>query len=43
MKIIETDIKGDHRGYFMETYSKQRYMEADSSLFPKVLPMAFLR
>lgn len=25
--IIEPDVHGDHRGYFMETYSKQRYVE----------------
>lgn len=25
--IIEPDVHGDHRGYFMETYSKQRYMD----------------
>lgn len=25
--IIEPDVHGDHRGYFMETYSKQRYAE----------------
>ena len=38
MKVIETDIKGiliiepavfeDPRGYFMETYQRQRYAEA---------------
>lgn len=26
--IIEPDVHGDHRGYFMETYNKQRYVEA---------------
>lgn len=26
--IIDPDVHGDHRGYFMETYSKQRYVEA---------------
>ena len=25
--IIEPDVHGDHRGYFMETYSKQKYQE----------------
>lgn len=25
--IIEPDVHGDHRGYFMETYSKQRYKD----------------
>lgn len=25
--IIEPDVHGDHRGYFMETYSKQKYAE----------------
>ncbi|MEG0362097.1 MAG: dTDP-4-dehydrorhamnose 3,5-epimerase [Longicatena sp.] len=25
--IIEPDVHGDHRGYFMETYSKQKYHE----------------
>ena len=25
--IIEPDVHGDHRGYFMETYSKQKYEE----------------
>lgn len=25
--IIEPDVHGDHRGYFMETYSKQRYAQ----------------
>lgn len=25
--IIEPDVFGDHRGYFMETYSKQKYAE----------------
>lgn len=25
--IIEPDVHGDHRGYFMETYNKQRYAE----------------
>lgn len=28
VKIIEPDVHGDHRGYFMETYNKQRYVEA---------------
>ena len=26
--IIETDIFGDHRGYFTETYNKERYVKA---------------
>lgn len=26
--IIETDVFGDHRGYFTETYNKKRYEEA---------------
>lgn len=26
--IIEPDVHGDHRGFFMETYSKKRYVEA---------------
>ncbi len=26
--IIEPDVHGDHRGFFMETYSKKRYIEA---------------
>ena len=26
--IIETDIFGDHRGYFTETYNKERYVNA---------------
>lgn len=25
--IIEPDVHGDHRGYFMETYSKRKYQE----------------
>lgn len=25
--IIEPDVHGDHRGYFMETYSKQKYRD----------------
>lgn len=25
--IIDPDVHGDHRGYFMETYSKAKYME----------------
>lgn len=25
--IIDPDVHGDHRGYFMETYSKQKYQE----------------
>lgn len=25
--IIDPDVHGDHRGYFMETYSKQKYSE----------------
>ena len=25
--IIETDVFGDHRGYFSETYSKPKYAE----------------
>lgn len=25
--IIEPDVHGDHRGYFMETYSKKKYSE----------------
>lgn len=25
--IIDPDVHGDHRGYFMETYSKQKYEE----------------
>lgn len=25
--IVEPDVHGDHRGYFMETYSKARYKE----------------
>lgn len=28
VKIIETDIFGDHRGYFTETYNKDRYVSA---------------
>lgn len=27
VKIIEPDCFGDHRGFFMETYSKERYKE----------------
>lgn len=30
--IIEPDVHGDHRGYFMETYSKQKYLEAGISV-----------
>lgn len=26
--IIETDVFGDHRGFFTETYNKKRYIEA---------------
>lgn len=25
--IIETDVFGDHRGYFTETYSKPKYQQ----------------
>ena len=25
--IIDPDVHGDHRGYFMETYSKKKYQE----------------
>ena len=27
-KIIETDVFGDHRGFFTETYTKQKFIEA---------------
>lgn len=27
-KIIETDVFGDHRGFFTETYTKQKFVEA---------------
>lgn len=27
VKIIEPDVFGDHRGYFMETWSEQKYQE----------------
>ena len=29
--IIETDVFGDHRGYFTETYNKPKY-EADDRI-----------
>ena len=25
-KIIETDVFGDHRGFFTETYTKQKFV-----------------
>ena len=30
--IIETDVFGDHRGYFTETYSKPKYEKYENRL-----------
>ena len=27
-KIVETDVFGDHRGFFTETYTKKKFVEA---------------
>lgn len=40
-KIIETDVFGDHRGFFTETYTKQKFIEAGIDFDSSRQPITF--
>ena len=34
VKIIEPDVYGDHRGFFMESYSQTKFMNSSKIITP---------